>query len=250
MLNNPVVVLAVVGMCTLSIIVNARVRKTLVIARYNETLEWLADSRFDGFRVVVYNKGSASVDIPPSRCRVTTVVTLPNVGREAHTYLYHIIKHYENPDDLTLFVMGSSHENIEKRNKADKLVKASENSKPAMVVHQLSHREQQTLPSFQLDTYHSSTGLNSAAHPRGRLHPAPTRPFGSWHDAIFGQGRQPTHIAYNSFFSATRKDIWSNSKHLYKSLLAQLETSSNPESGHYMERSWASLFPDVDLISE
>ena len=60
----------------------------LVVARYNECINWVipyADI------AVVYNKGSAvktAADI--------TIKTLPNIGREGHTYLYHIINTYNS----------------------------------------------------------------------------------------------------------------------------------------------------------
>ena len=63
----------------------------LVVARYLEDLSWLRN-------------------IPP---QVTPRVydksptgNLPNVGREAHTYLHHICENYDNLPDLTVFAQG------------------------------------------------------------------------------------------------------------------------------------------------
>lgn len=67
----------------------------LVVARHTEDLAWLR--RVPGeFRVTVYNKGDK---IPFSR-------PLPNIGREAHTYLHHLIERYETLADVTVLVQG------------------------------------------------------------------------------------------------------------------------------------------------
>lgn len=67
----------------------------LVVAHYNEDLAWLRRVPPE-FRVTVYHKGAA--DSPGER--------LPNVGREAHTYLYHLAEHYDDLADVTIFVQG------------------------------------------------------------------------------------------------------------------------------------------------
>ena len=63
----------------------------LVVARYNEDLAWLRN-------------------IPPQiSARVTDkspTGNLPNVGREAHTYLHHIVENYDALPDLTIFAQG------------------------------------------------------------------------------------------------------------------------------------------------
>lgn len=67
----------------------------LVVARHTEDLAWLR--RVPGeFRVTVYNKGD---DIPNAN-------PLPNIGREAHTYLHHLTGRYETLADVTVFVQG------------------------------------------------------------------------------------------------------------------------------------------------
>ena len=38
---------------------------------------------------------------------VYKTINLPNIGREAHTYLYHIINNYDNLADINVFLPGS-----------------------------------------------------------------------------------------------------------------------------------------------
>lgn len=67
--------------------------KHLVVARYNRDVAWLEQCRgFD--RVFVYDKGPEP--IPGS-------IRLPNVGIDSHVYLNHIIEHYDDLPDVTVF---------------------------------------------------------------------------------------------------------------------------------------------------
>ena len=70
----------------------------VVVARYREDLRWLAPVARWATRVFVYDKGGGEVREEDrglyARPNVTRVV-LPNVGREAHTYLHHMVEHYD-----------------------------------------------------------------------------------------------------------------------------------------------------------
>jgi len=73
----------------------------IVVARYNENLDWLKKiKKSKDIKITVYNKGPDDIDVP--------FIQLPNVGRESHTYLYHIINNYDNLADQTIFCQGDS----------------------------------------------------------------------------------------------------------------------------------------------
>jgi hypothetical protein len=69
----------------------------LVVARYAEDLAWLRNIP-PQIRVTVYDKNS---DHPHPGG-----ISLPNIGREAHTYLHHIVKRYDTLAPLTVFCQG------------------------------------------------------------------------------------------------------------------------------------------------
>ncbi|MDR0533490.1 MAG: DUF3431 domain-containing protein [Verrucomicrobiales bacterium] len=71
----------------------------LVVARYQEDIAWVRNVP-ESVRATVYNKG---LPLAPDW---RGVIVLPNIGREAHTYLYHIINHYDSLADLTVFTQG------------------------------------------------------------------------------------------------------------------------------------------------
>ena len=73
----------------------------LVVARYQEDIAWLR-KRPGNLRVTVYDKSDEAV----TELAGVTVWPLPNVGREAHTYLHHIVSRYDTLADWTIFCQG------------------------------------------------------------------------------------------------------------------------------------------------
>ncbi len=66
----------------------------LVVAKYKEDITW-ADKI--PFRKFIYNKSNE--ELPDS-------IKLQNIGREAHTWSYHICTNYDSLDEYTIFVQG------------------------------------------------------------------------------------------------------------------------------------------------
>ena len=71
----------------------------LIVAHYEEDLSWLED--YASLKTRVYGKGSDDGD-----------QRLPNVGREAHTYLHHIVEHYDDLAEVTVFLQGNPSEHV------------------------------------------------------------------------------------------------------------------------------------------
>jgi hypothetical protein len=94
----------------------------LVIARYKEDLTWLKNVP-ENLNIIVYNKddtkpiskiftrvGWQTKGSNPSPLNApdgVTILRLPNIGREADTYLTHIIDNYDNLGDITIFCQGN-----------------------------------------------------------------------------------------------------------------------------------------------
>jgi hypothetical protein len=76
-------------------------RLELVVAHCREDLSWLRKVPA-AFRVTVYSKGGDAVPAAP----------LPNVGREAHTYLHHIVDRYESLAARTVFAQGRPFDHV------------------------------------------------------------------------------------------------------------------------------------------
>jgi hypothetical protein len=79
----------------------------IVIARYNENIEWLKQLNSDVFDIIIYNKGSdINTDL---KCNI---VNLKNTGRESHTYLYHIILNYDNLPEKIIFTQANPFDHV------------------------------------------------------------------------------------------------------------------------------------------
>ena len=63
---------------------DSNITKEIVIASFNENTSWI-NNILPGSIVFEYNKNNKH-----------GVERLPNIGREAHTYLHHICKQYGN----------------------------------------------------------------------------------------------------------------------------------------------------------
>lgn len=78
-----------------------RIPLELVVARYQEDLAWVRRVPA-AWRVTVYDKGGDAAGALP----------LPNLGREAHTYLQHIVTRYDALADVTVFCQGRPFDHV------------------------------------------------------------------------------------------------------------------------------------------
>lgn len=103
--------------------------RRLVVAWYREDISWVqaavmaaasVDDADDAVSISVYSKGGLQEDEGLRASRSVEVVSLPNRGREAETYLHHICAHYDDLEDLTYFVQGdpAPHMSVIKRNRS------------------------------------------------------------------------------------------------------------------------------------
>ena len=78
----------------------------LVVSRFQEDLRWLRRVPAS-IGIQIYNKG-ADDPIPPSLRdrRNVNLLSLPNVGLEAHTYLTHLVTRYDSLAPITVFCQG------------------------------------------------------------------------------------------------------------------------------------------------
>ena len=81
-------------------------KKELIVARYQENIDWIKEVDQSVESIRVYNKGG-DVSVEESRAVITE---LPNVGREAHTYVHHFLHNREKLADYTLTCQGDPFE--------------------------------------------------------------------------------------------------------------------------------------------
>lgn len=226
----------------------------IVVARYEEDLQWLFPS---GKRAIIYNKGKA-LDAETA-AKFKAVVELPNVGREAHTYLYHIVNKWDTLAKVTIFVQGriNDHCPIVYRHRLDSYVRelGRQASLYGVSKNACAHRKglMSAIPEFKMSTFYpyiQDTGLTYGvwleAHVLRHLVPKTSTciPVPSF----------PQHLKWyiGAVFAAERVAIKKTSKFIYEGLLEDLSGARDPESAYFMERTWYFLmtheFPRIPIL--
>ena len=67
----------------------------IIVARYNENIEWLNSEMSN---CIIYNKGN--------KLNIYNEILLENLGRESETYLHYIITNYYNLPDVVVFTQA------------------------------------------------------------------------------------------------------------------------------------------------
>lgn len=213
----------------------------LVISRYNEDLEWLKFRPFNKHKIIIYNKGVNSSFYKPPGSRV---VNLSNVGRCDHTYLYHIIHNYDNLADNTIFLPGSVDMPSKKRKAKKQVNEVEKYNNTVFIGYRHKGKVEDELYDFELSSWAASHGKNKELNPENKLLLSPIRPFGKWYKSKFNHG--VNHTSFWGILGINRKHIIQHPKSYYMELIKELETHSNPEVGHYFERSWNAVFYPLD----
>lgn len=184
----------------------------IVVARYKEDIEWT--KKFPN--VIIYNKGEPLGE--PNE------VSLPNVGREGHTYYHYICEHYDNLMDYTIFLQGHPFDHS-----------------PYIIEHiernlQLFDKNHDFEHLCAKQFYCCLAGC--FYHPNLPLKETYERMFGEKKDELgfmFGAGAQ---------FMVSKKRILQRPKSFYENIVKILEYDVNPIEGFVVERFHALVFCD------
>lgn len=170
-------------------------------------------------------------------CKGTTVpegaVRLPNVGLCDHTYLYHIVRNYDDLAPVTVFLPGSWYQGWKRVLTWYVLASVTLGNRtclpavPAIGV-----------MDFKLDSWQSSHPHNRA--PQTTLLPAFPRPFGPWFCANF-PGEELGPVVFKGVFAASAESIRKRPRCFYAKLLRQVDHHPRPEASHMCERAWGSI---------
>jgi hypothetical protein len=212
----------------------------LVISRYNEDLQWMKNEPFDDYpNIIIYNKGPNENFY---RKPTSSIVNVKNVGRCDHTYLYHIIQNYDKLKDITVFLPGSADMGFKIKQTTD-LFNEIKKKNQAVFVNTRTFPEtlREVYGDFQLDEWKASDERNVSINSESKLELSKYRPYGKWYDQYLKDNKAHT-LSFYGIFSVAKEDIIQHPKSYYENLIQDLSNSSNPEVGHYFERSWVAIF--------
>ena len=209
-----------------------------------EDLDWLEEYKNIDFRhIYIYNKGLLEI---PNINREFIEIKLDNIGKCDHTYLYHIITNYEKISDVTIFTTGSASLPI----KTKQLRIVINNSIKTMdtvfwAPEYIDKNVRYDKYNFTLDEYNSTHNNNKNTNKEdNKIMKSLVRPFGLWYDKFF-RNITINKINYGGIFSVSKHHILQHSLLYYNNLINQFPNHSNPEVGHYFERSWIAVFHPI-----
>jgi hypothetical protein len=209
----------------------------IIISRFNEDLNWTTEGIFNDYKYTVYNKGDNDNF---NKSNVKNIINLPNIGRCDHTYLYHIVSNYNKLSNKIVFFPGSLDLGY-KKNIAIEILNKIKYSGQAIFIGEYSENIKNKFDDFKLDNWSSTNSQNFIKNNESSLQISKIRPFGNWFKYYFGN-KIVKSFCYWGVFSIDKRDVVQHPINRYIILLNQLNQSSNPEVGHYLERSWCAVF--------
>ena len=194
----------------------------VVVAHFNEDISWVEQIHIDhpDARIFIYTK---SPDVPLPTFGFAKVQRLPNVGRESHTYLHHIIHNYSDLADSILFTQG----------------------------HPFDHRPRE---QFFKTYVHGKDDWYPLPN-KGKIRPnwKPPVPgildsggaIGDWWSKVFdNREKYPMilKVMWFAIFRIKKKYVLSRPISFYERAITTVSHHINPEEGHFFERAWGNLF--------
>ena len=223
-------------------------RVDVVMAHYKEDLSWVTPylGKIDHLYLYCKDKDACLKGLSSDLHGAKLVVKyLPNEGREANTYLQHILGHYAYMADRTVFTMASMNGNWMRH--LSFLFALTESSTPRQYCYSDAVFEKLRAFQFSLpdarptslgdgyDKSHVSVSL-SAIKPLHQWikHYLPVDVFAG--KCRFGDGQ------HGAIFSVTKQAVQKYPKQVYHNLLQANSGADSMEAGYYMERIWRFMF--------
>ena len=208
----------------------------LVIARYNENLAWV-EQWAHKLDVFIYNKGAEHPAAFDAIWR-----TLPNVGREAHTYLTHIIENYAALHDVTIFLQGRIDDcHAYPPNQILRYIEPAKthgfNASQMMLVSPpyWNKIDFMALPKYAPQVRDGSLKLYAP----GML---------AYVNEHVGKIPVNMPISYCGCFAASADAIRRRPRGFYEKLLETVSHHTGPEEAHFLERLWAYIFSGTAYV--
>lgn len=212
----------------------------IVVAQYRENIDWLQHLKHNSIRNILLYRKYKSSQIFRKELNLQNInhkiiaKYLPNTGRESHTYLTYCVEFYDNLPDVIFFLQGNPF---------------AHGFGDRTIMHWLKKIEH--INFTHTDNYHNSHFL--VGMPNGRISnwygPTQLSDFDmkTWFCKYIEDDpqlfKEKSKIYFGANFAVSKDRILSRTKNEYQELIDKEFTDKiNPESGHYMERSWYYLF--------
>lgn len=206
--------------------------KCLIISRFKEDISWLKKHR--EFKIIIYNKGPKI-----KNSEFKNIYSLTNVGRESHTWLYHIVLNYNNLDDVNIFLQGR----IDDLN-----CMAYEN--PKRYLKDIDKYGFVASRYGLLTPFHWqwNVGIEKDLRYKEKWEKSEISSskigFRQFSKKLFPKIPRFVATSYGGCFAVKKNYIRKYDINFYSDLLDLLSTHKNPIEGHYMERLWCYMYTE------
>lgn len=240
-----------------------KLKLEIVVSRFNEDISWTTPYKSI---VTIYNKGNDYIE---------NAINLPNVGRESHTYLSHIIQNYDKLAEKTVFFQGAG-PSFGYRNNSDgghmisNLRFEDYLSRTEDLFYVLTSRIKSDLSQISVrNGYNKYLNLprpiscfptnrnfdywlkwTCFLHFKDYIKNLKDSQSGNlslqdfWDKYISSNHKIPAELVYaqGAQFAISKRMILQHSKEYYQQLLNELANDINPYQGYYMEWLWLYIF--------
>jgi hypothetical protein len=159
--------------------------------------------------------------------------------------MYHIVNCYDSLADVTILLPGSCMDGI-KICQSKEMIERALSTRDTIIAGKWYDDVQRNLYNFSIDGWVGWSSDNQKRQPSSSCAPAPVRPFGRWYEVYIGSMK--THVVcFTSTLAVSRAHVHQHPKSRYEAILESLCVHSNPEVGHFLERSWHGLFYPVPV---
>ncbi len=204
--------------------------KCLIISRFNEDIFWLKEHT--EFKIFIYNKGTKIL-----KSNFENITNLKNVGRESHTWLYHIVKNYDNLSDINIFLQGkiSDLNCMAYKNPNSYLETIDKYGFSASRYGLLGPFHWDWNVNINKDIRYKEQWQNNEIS-RSEIG------FRNFSKKLFPEIPIIVATSYSGCFAVKRENIRKYNISFYEKLLEILSQNKNPIEGHYLERLWCYMF--------
>lgn len=198
----------------------------IVIAWYNEDINWINTDENIKNNSKVYCKNNENRIKPYG----IEYIKLPNVGRESHTYILHIIEHYDNLADTTFFLQGKCTDHC--ANYLELIKENFNNRTPGFTP--LGHWKLLLSKDFNCK-YWDEKGRKLTEK--------------IYHE-LFGDNLPATDIAFTAgaLFFVSKDAIKRRSIEFWRKCLSYVDYHICPDEGYVLERLWNVIFSDIPSL--
>jgi hypothetical protein len=201
----------------------------IVVAHYKENLDWIREiDRNLVENIFVYTKGDKADPIPGVR-----QFYLTNVGRESHTYIWHVVNNWDSISsgtcsDFVFFVQGGPHDMSPK-----KIMEWAEIVSEDGLDHTYN---------FRIGNPNDFLTNGRISQWAGQTKPADCGVVDWCVKHVKSNPKDSFPIFWNGCFGVSTRLIAQSELSRYVKIMQNELSDINPECGHYCERLWYYMF--------